>query len=129
MHTPPSGTPLPRPLAASVLATLAALAPLAAGRAQDRDPPRLIPQVLGAQFTVIAQHLAPFTAPYSGPNSLPAAGDNEATHTYGVYLGSQITARLQAYVDVEMARGAGVGNAVGLNGITDGDVIRQGSVD
>jgi high affinity Mn2+ porin len=129
MHTPPSRTPPPRPLAVSVLTTLAALAPLAAARAQERDPPRLIPQLLGAQFTLIAQHLAPFTAAYSGPNSLPAAGDNEATHTYGVYLGSQITARLQAYFDVEMARGAGIGNAVGLNGITDGDVIRQGSVD
>jgi high affinity Mn2+ porin len=129
MQTRPLGTSLPRRLAASLLTTLAALAPLAAACAQDRDPPRLVPQLLGAQFTLIAQHLAPFTAAYSGPNSLPTGGDNAATHTYGVYFGSRISGRLQAYLDVEMARGGGIGNAVGLNGITDGDVIRQGSVD
>ena len=87
------------------------------------------PQLLGAQFTVIVQRLLPFASPYSGPNSLTGSGDTEGTHTYGVYFGSRVTQRLHAYVDLEMARGAGVGHAVGLAGITNGDVIRQGSVD
>jgi high affinity Mn2+ porin len=44
-----------------------------------------------------------------------------------VYVGARLGTRLQAYADVEMARGAGVGHAMGLGGITNGDVIRQGS--
>jgi carbohydrate-selective porin OprB len=65
---------------------------------------------------------------YSGPNSLTNHGDRQVTHTYGVYFGARLPARLQAFLDLEMARGAAVGNAVGLAGITNGDVIRQGSV-
>lgn len=96
---------------------------------QTTDSIRWIPRLLGAQFTLIAQDLAPFSAPYSGPNSLVRSGDTEASHTYGVYLGVRAIARLQLYVDVEMARGGAIGNAVGLAGITNGDVMRQGGVE
>jgi carbohydrate-selective porin OprB len=85
--------------------------------------------LLGWQFTVIAQYLPRFPALYSGPNSLTNSGDAAATHTYGIYFGSRFSGRLQAYLDVEMARGSAVGGAVGLAGITNGDVIRQGSID
>jgi hypothetical protein len=84
-------------------------------------------QLLGAQATFIDQHLAPFHALYSGFRSLDSAGDTQATDTYGLYAGARLVPRLQAYVDVEMARGAGVSHAMGLGGITNGDVIRQGS--
>jgi high affinity Mn2+ porin len=87
-----------------------------------------VPQLLGAQFTVIGQYLAPFQAPYSGPNSLTPHGDREATHSYGIYFGARLP-HLEAYGDLEMARGAAAGHAVGLGGITNGDVIRQGSID
>ena len=83
--------------------------------------------LLGAQVTVIGQRLFPFPALYSGPKSLDTTGDTKATHTYGVYLGARVLAHLQAYLDVEMAQGAGIGNATGLGGITNGDVIRQGT--
>ena len=69
---------------------------------QTTDSARWVPRLLGAQFTLIAQDLAPFSAPYSGPNSLVRSGDTEASHTYGVYLGVRAVARLQLYVDVEM---------------------------
>jgi len=87
------------------------------------------PQFLGAQVTVIPQHLFPFHSPYAGPNSLVATGDTQVTHTYGAYFGTQIVPRLQGYVDVEMARGKAVSKAVGLGGLTNGDVIRAGSVE
>ena len=83
--------------------------------------------LLGAQVTVIGQHLFPFSALYSGPKSLDTTSDTKATHTYGVYLGARVLAHLQAYLDVEMAQGAGISNATGLAGITNGDVIRQGT--
>lgn len=83
--------------------------------------------LLGAQVTVIGQRLFPFAALYSGSKSLDTTGDTKATHTYGVYLGARVLAHLQAYLDVEMAQGAGISNATGLAGITNGDVIRQGT--
>ena len=87
-----------------------------------------LPRLLGAQFSYIWQDLPPFHASYSGRNSITNAGDNEGTHTYGVYLGSRLSGRLQLYLDAEMSRGAGLGHAVGLAGLTDGDVIREGTV-
>ncbi|MDP9121437.1 MAG: carbohydrate porin [Acidobacteriota bacterium] len=91
--------------------------------------PAWLPRLLGAQFTFIGQRVLPFSAAYSGPRSLVRKGDTEQTDTYGLYFGSQLAERLQFYFDVEMARGRGISNASGLGGITNGDVIRQGSVD
>jgi len=85
-----------------------------------------LPRLLGAQFTYVGQAMPPFHALYSGPNSLTNRGDRENTHTYGVYFGVRATNRLELYADFEDARGAGVGHAEGLAGLTDGDVIREG---
>lgn len=71
--------------------------------------------------------MPPFQAAYSGPNSLTNRGAANATHTYGIYIGSRVTNSLQLYADGEMARGGGIGGTVGLAGLTDGDVIRQGA--
>ena len=88
-----------------------------------------VPQVLGTQITAIAQLLGPFDAPYSGPMSLTAGGDRSVSHTYGVYLGARLFRHLDGYVDVEMARGKGISHASGLAGVTNGDVLRQGTAD
>lgn len=108
--------------------------------AVDTTPPKppvgsasWTPEILGTQITVIGQKLFPFHSSYSGVNSLTAHGDEKVSHTYGVYLGARpFVARvpgLTAYLDVEMARGKGVGRSVGLAGVTNGDAIRQGSGD
>ena len=88
-----------------------------------------LPQVLGTQINVIAQHLAPFQSPYQGPMSLTPAGSDAISHVYGVYTGVSITRRLEAYLDVEMARGKGISHASGLAGVSNGDVLRQGTAD
>ena len=87
------------------------------------------PQVLGTQVTVIAQRLSAFDAPYSGAMSLTADGDRAVSHTYGIYLGARLAPRLDGYLDVEMARGYGISHASGLAGVTNGDVLRQGTAD
>ncbi|HVT60139.1 MAG TPA: carbohydrate porin [Thermoanaerobaculia bacterium] len=97
--------------------------------AESSSVPGWVPRMLGAQFTYIGQHLQRFHAAYSGARSLKSTGDSKETDTYGMYFGSQVVSRLQFYLDLEMARGHGVSNAEGLAGITNGDVIRQGSVD
>ncbi len=101
--------------------------------AQEPEPesirlPAWLPRVLGAQATVIDQGVLPFHNPYRDANSFKANGDNQISQTYGLYLGSQLTTRLQFYFDVEMFQGAGISNATGLGGLPNGDVIRQGSV-
>lgn len=107
----------------TVLALLPALASPAC--AQQARP--WVPELLGAQFTVIAQDLRPLNSPYHGPNSLGPDGSTLATHSYGAYGGMALGSWLQLYLDAEIALGQGVG--AGLAGLTNGDVIRQGSVE
>ena len=82
--------------------------------------------LIGGQITVIPQTLLPFHSPYSGPNSLvaPSTPATVWTDTYTLYLGWRPTPGLELYVDPEMARGAGIGGAVGLGGYPNGDVLR-----
>ena len=87
------------------------------------------PYFLGTQVNVIAQSLRPMRSPYEGANSLTGRGDSEVSHAYGVYAGVDPGHGLQAYLDVEMVRGKGIGRVVGLAGPTNGDVLRQGTVD
>ncbi len=86
-----------------------------------------VPELVGAQYTGIVQHLSPFGADYSGPLSLTDAGDTQRSHTFGAYFGMQMPAQLQAYLDVEMFKGDGVGHGTGLGGLSNGDVVRAGS--
>ena len=85
--------------------------------------------LVGAQINVIGQSLGRFTSPYTGSNSLTPVGDTQASEAYGVYLGARLFRGLEAYIDVEMIRGSGISHVTGLGGITNGDVVRQGSVD
>ena len=102
-----------------------------AASAETASEPAWAPQLLGLQANIIYQNMPPFPSPYEGRNSLtPEHGEGHGhTETYGIYLGSQIAPTLQTYLDVEQARGNGIGHAVGLGGITNGDVIRSGSVE
>jgi Carbohydrate-selective porin len=88
-----------------------------------------IPQVLGTQVNVIAQHLPTFHSAYNGPMSFTASGSDAISHVYGVYTGARIQPGLEAYLDVEMARGKGISHASGLAGVPNGDVLRQGTAD
>ena len=87
------------------------------------------PALLGAQTTFIGQRLEPFQSPYSGTMSLKSDGDRQLSHSYGVYGGACILDGLDVYLDIEMIRGAGISHASGVAAVTNGDVLRQGSVD
>lgn len=88
-----------------------------------------VAKLLGAQTTYIGQSLLPFSAAYSGPMSLDASGDHQLSQSYGVYGGACLVPNLAVYLDAEMIRGSGISHASGLAGVTNGDVLRQGSVD
>jgi hypothetical protein len=85
------------------------------------------PQLLGAQFTYILQHQTPLHSLYEGPHSLFPTGDTQPSYTMGVYLGWSLVDHLQVYFDTEKFMGAGVSNATGLGGLTNGDVVREGA--
>ncbi len=103
--------------------------PDSARAAGDDGSARWHPALLGTQIDIIHQHLLPFHAAYSGPNSLQNSADAKTSEAFGVYAGLAIVPRLEGYLDVEMIRGSGISRTVGLAGITNGDVIRQGSAD
>ncbi len=117
------------------LGALGSLLTLAAAGATDyaeaAGVPEWMPKVLGMQFNGVYQNVPGFKSPYVGPNSFRTTDGRgrDFTHTYGVYLGSQLASALQAYLDVEMFRGNGVGVGTGLAGYANGDVIRAGSSD
>lgn len=100
---------------------------LAATLARAGDAPLFVPQWLGAQYTFVDQHQSSLHSPYAGPLSLHARSDTRRSNTFGAYFGVALPAHLQFYFDVEMFKGAGVSDATGLGGLTNGDVIRGGS--
>jgi hypothetical protein len=86
------------------------------------------PQLLGVQYTFIYQWQSALESPYQGPHSLNPDGDQQPTHTLGAYSGWAPWSWAQLYFDVEKFMGAGVSGATGLGGLTNGDVIREGTV-
>lgn len=88
-----------------------------------------VPRILGTQVNVIGQHLPSFHSLYSGPMSFTASGSDAISHVYGIYIGAYLPFGVQGYLDVEMARGKGISHASGLAGVTNGDVLRQGTAD
>jgi hypothetical protein len=119
-------------LGALLFAAVAASAANAQGADEahaDSGSARWHPMLLGTQMDFIHQRLLPFHARYSGDNSLQSGGDEKTSEAYGLYAGLRVTRGLEGYLDVEMVRGKGVSRTVGLAGITNGDVIRQGSAD
>ena len=114
----------------TILAWLATVPCAATAQTATSDSPHAWQAwVLGTQINVIAQHLNPLSSPYSGPNSLIGTGDSQASYAFGLYTGARLWRGLEGYLDVEMIQGHGVGNVTGLGGITNGDVLRQGSTD
>ena len=87
------------------------------------------PYLLGTQFNLITQHLGDVPGSYQGVNSFGRLPGTKTSDAYGIYTGLAVSPRVTAYLDAEMIRGSGVNKAVGLAGYTNGDVIRQGTVD
>ncbi len=93
--------------------------------------PSWAPKVLGLQFNGTYQNMPGFRSPYIGDHSFMTDGGrgHNITQTYGVYLGSQVLPSLQAYLDIELARGSGLSRAQGLGGYTNADGSKSPSAD
>jgi high affinity Mn2+ porin len=77
------------------------------------------------QGNFIRQQHGDFEARYSGPNSLSSSKEHATSRVETLYLGFQITKRLEILTDVESAGGAGLSNALGVAGFMNVDVVRN----
>lgn len=86
---------------------------------------RPVDSELGGQITFIGQRLFTFKSPYQGVNSLRSKNEFKISDTYTLFLGKRLTPRFEVFFNPEMARGGGIGTALGLAGYANGDVIRN----
>ncbi len=77
------------------------------------------------QGNFIRQQHANFPAAYSGPNSLSSGKEHATSRVETLYTGFRITGNLEILADFESAGGAGLGNALGVAGFTNVDVVRN----
>jgi carbohydrate-selective porin OprB len=84
-----------------------------------------VPFEINGQTTFVLQNLFKFNSPYEGHNSLLSRDESEISQTYTLYFGVRPRPNIEFYVDPEMARGHGIGQALGLAGYTNGEVIRN----
>jgi high affinity Mn2+ porin len=99
----------------------------ASGQAQATDSADPISDRfwLSGQANFIRQQHGGFVSPYSGANSLRAAKEHATSRLLTLYTGVHITRRLEFLFDAESAGGAGVGDALGVAGFTNVDVVRN----
>lgn len=76
------------------------------------------------QTTYIWQSKAPFSAAYSGPNSLSAEKEISYTFSTTAHLGFRPWQDGELYFDPEVTQGVPFSNLTGLGGFTNGEVTR-----
>ena len=97
--------------------------------AQDNSTPAWTDRLwLSGQANFITQGHSTFTSPYSGPNSLPGPAQIVTSRVITLYSGVRITDTLDFVFDLEEAGGNGIGEALGVAGFTNLDVVRNPSL-
>jgi high affinity Mn2+ porin len=79
---------------------------------------------VSGQGNIILQWHPTFPAKYSGPNSLSTPAQSAASRVFTLYTGYELTHSTEVFLDIEDSTGPGIGNAVGLAGYTNLDVVR-----
>ena len=80
---------------------------------------------IGGQLNTVLQWHPTFSAKYSGPNSLASKRDSEDSRVYTLYSGLQLTRLTEVLLDMESTQGRGIGEALGVAGFTNLDVVRN----
>ncbi len=79
---------------------------------------------ISGQANIILQWHPSFPSKYSGPNSLSAPAQSATSRVFTLYTGYEVTDTTEVFVDIEDSTGGGIGNALGLAGYTNLDVVR-----
>ncbi len=74
------------------------------------------------QSTYVWQSKQPFSAAYSGPNSLSTNYEKSYSFTATAYFGVRLWRDAEAYLNPELVQGVPMSNLVGLGGLTNGEL-------
>ncbi len=95
------------------------------------DTPTIFPHSESSRFWVSGQanfisewHPA-FSSPYRGPNSLSPEAQDASSRVLTLFTGFQINSTTELLCDVQETGGHGIGEALGLAGFTNLDVVRN----
>lgn len=83
---------------------------------------------LSGQANFITQYHPAFNAKYSGTNSLPPAAQDASSRVLTLFTGFRLFRNTEVLVDFEESGGHGLGEALGLAGFTNLDVVRNPSL-
>jgi high affinity Mn2+ porin len=80
---------------------------------------------LSSQVNFITQGHQTFSASYSGPNSLTPKAEAATSRVLTLYTGFRLTHTVDFLLDIETTGGGGIGNALGIAGFPNLDVVRN----
>src|SRR3984957_9282406 len=106
-------------------------APTAPDDSSDSEPATLFPHIewdriwLSGQANIITQWHPAFRSPYQGPNSLTPEAQDASSRVLTLFLGLRLTATTALLADLQETGGHGLGEALGLAGFTNLDVVRN----
>ena len=83
---------------------------------------------ISGQVNIVSQWHPAFTSPYSGMNSLSAQAQDASSRVLTLYTGLRLTRSMELLCDVQETGGHGLGEALGLAGFTNLDVVRNPSL-
>ena len=79
------------------------------------------------QFTDVWQTHPPFSAQYTGKNSLLTNSENAMSVTSTLYFGRKLWKNASFFIDPEIAGGRGLSSVFGMAGASNGETFRVGS--
>ena len=83
---------------------------------------------LSGQVNLISQTHGRFASPYQGDNSLRPGREQALSRLWTVYTGVKLPGGTELLFDIESAGGRGLGDALGVAGFTNLDVVRNPSL-
>jgi high affinity Mn2+ porin len=83
---------------------------------------------LSGQANFITQYHPTFSAKYNGANSLSPAAQDASSRVLTLFTGFRLSKTTEVLVDIESTGGHGLGEALGLAGFTNLDVVRNPSL-
>ncbi|HWZ25307.1 MAG TPA: carbohydrate porin [Verrucomicrobiae bacterium] len=83
---------------------------------------------ISGQANIISQWHPTFSSPYQGRNSLSPQAQDATSRVLTLYTGLRLTGTTEFLCDVQETGGHGIGEALGLAGFTNLDVVRNPSL-
>jgi high affinity Mn2+ porin len=83
---------------------------------------------LSGQINIISQWHPAFRSPYQGPDSLTPEAQDASSRVLTLFTGLRLTTNTALLCDVQETGGHGLGEALGLAGFTNLDVVRNPSL-